>query len=88
MANIFLTSVYFGFLNLYATQVCVAGSQLDKIRAALLDIRQKHSISLQVCTGEIDEREAAGQKNTDSEQFSHMQQQLKNCIRHHQEIMR
>jgi hypothetical protein len=88
MATIFLASLYFGFQSLYATLVCVAGSQIEKLRAALLDIRQTHGTSLQVCAGEIDEREAAGQKNTHSEQFRRMQEQLNNCIRHHQEIKR
>jgi len=68
--------------------VCVACTQLEKLRAALLDIRQTHGTSLQDCGGETDEREAAGQKNTQSEQSRHMQEQLNNCIRHHQEIKR
>jgi hypothetical protein len=88
VATIFTVSSYFGFISLYATLVSVAGSQLEKFRAALLDIRQTHGTSLQDCAGEIDEREAAGQKNTHSEQFRHMQEQLNNCIRHHQEIKR
>ena len=88
MATIFLASIYFGFQSLYATLVCVACSQLEKLRAALLDIRQTHGTSLQDCGDETDERETAGQKNTHSEQFRHMQEKLKNCIRHHQEIKR
>jgi len=87
MATIFIASLYFGFQSLYATLVCVACSQLEKLRAALLDIRQTHGTSLQDCGGETDEREAAGQ-NTHSEQFRHMQEQLNNCVRHHQEIKR
>ena len=79
---------YFGFQSLYATLVCVAGSQLEKIRAALLDIRQTHGTSLQDCGGETDEREAAAQKNTHSGQFRHMQEQLNSCVHHHQEIKR
>jgi len=88
MATIFIISLYFGFLNLYATVVCVAGSQLEKLRAALLDIRQTHGTSLQDCGGDTDEREAAGPKNTHSEQFRHMQEKLNNCIRHHQKTKR
>jgi hypothetical protein len=88
VATIIIANLYFGFLSLYATLVCVAGSQLEKLRAALLDIRQTHGISLLDCEDEIDEREAAGQKNTHSERFRHMQKQLNNCIRHHQEIKR
>jgi len=88
MATIFISSLYFGFQSLYATLVSVACSQLEKLRAALLDIRQTHGTSLQDCGGKTDEREAAGQKNTQSEQFRHMQEQLNNCVRHHQEIKR
>jgi hypothetical protein len=88
MASIFVASLYFGFISLYATLVCVAGSQLEKLRASLLNIRQIHGTSLQDCGGETVEREAAGQTNTHSEQFRHMQEQLNNCIRHHQEIKR
>jgi hypothetical protein len=83
-----MASLYFGFPSLYATLVCVAEVQLEKLRAALLDIGQTHGTSLQDCGGETDEREAAGQKNTHSAQFRHMQEQLNNCIRHHQEIKR
>jgi hypothetical protein len=88
MATIFMINAYFGFQSLYATLVCVAGGQLEKLRAALLDIRQTHGISLQERGGETHEWEAAGQKNIHSEQFRHMQKQLNNCIRHHQEIKR
>jgi len=85
MASIFVVSSYFGFVSLYATLVSVAGGQLEKLSAALLYIRQAHGTSLQDCGSETDEREAAGQ-DTDSEQFRHMQEQLNNCVRHHQEI--
>jgi hypothetical protein len=87
MASIFATNLYFGFLSLYATLLYVAGGQLEKLNAALLDIRQTHGTSLLDCGSEKDEREAAGE-NTPSEQFRHMQEQLNNCIRHHQEINR
>jgi len=88
MATIFMINSYFGFQSLYATLVCVAGSQLEKLRSALLDIRQTHGTSLQECGDETHEWEAAAQKNIHSEQFRHMQKQLNNCIRHHQEIKR
>jgi signal transduction histidine kinase len=88
MASIFSLSSYFGFLSLYATLVCVAGSQLEKLKAALLDIRQTHGTLLKDYVGETVEWEAAGQKNIHSEQFRHMQEQLNNCIRHHQQIKR
>jgi hypothetical protein len=88
MASFFTAGLYFSFPTLYATLVCVAGGQLEKLREALLDIKQTHGTSLQDCGGETDERETAGQKNTHSEPFRHMKEQLNNCIRHHQEIKR
>ena len=88
MATVYLIGIHFGFESLSATLVCVAGSQLEKLRAALLDIRQTRGTSLHDFGGETDEREAAGDNNTHSEQFRHMQKQLNNCIRHHQEIKR
>ena len=88
MATIFIMNSHFGFQSLYATLVCVAGSQLEKLRADLLDIRQTHGTSLQECGRETHEGEAAEQKNAHSVQFRHMQEQLNNCIRHHQEIKR
>jgi hypothetical protein len=88
MTTIFGVNIYFGFISLYATLVCVAGSQLEKLRAALLDIRQTHGTSLLDCGGETDEPKAKGQKNTHSEQIRNMQEQLNNCIRQHQEIKR
>ena len=88
MATISIVHLHFGFQSLYATLVCVAGSQLEKLRLALLDIRQTHGTSLLDCGGDAYEREAAGQKNIHSEQFRHMQEQLNNCVRHHQEIKR
>ena len=87
MATVYLLGIY-AFESLFATLVCVAGSQLEKLRAALLDIRQTHGTSLHDCGGDTNAREAAGENNTHSEQFRHMQKQLNNCIRHHQEIKR
>jgi hypothetical protein len=81
-------SHYFGFISLYATLVCVAGSQLEKLRENLETIRQTLGTSLQGYGGDTDEWEAAGEKYTHTDQFRHMQEQLNNCIRHHQEIKR
>jgi hypothetical protein len=74
--------VFAGFPSLFATLVCVACSQLEKLRAALLDIRQTH------VTAERDfgTQEAQGQARASEELFCHMQKQLNNCIRHHQKI--
>ena len=83
MTTVFTVCLFFGFTSLYATLVCVACSQVEKLRAALLDIRQIHGISEQNCGDAGDQRAL-----TYDEQFRRMQKQLNNCIRHHQQIKR
>jgi hypothetical protein len=80
--------VFGGFLSLYGALVFIAGSQLEKLRAALLDIRQTHVTAERGCGTQTDQQEAQGQARTSEELFRHMQKQLNNCIRHHQEIKR
>ena len=77
-----------GYLSLYATLVCVACSQLEKLRAALLDIRQTHFISEQQGRDGTDQEDGQGQTLASQELFRHMQKKLNNCVRHHQEIKR
>jgi hypothetical protein len=87
-AAILIACAFGGFLSLYATLVCVACSQLEKLRAAILDIRQTLVTSEQDCGAETDQQEGQGQVRTSEELFSHMQKQLNDCIRHHQQIIR
>jgi hypothetical protein len=81
-------NISLGFESLYATSVCVACSQLEKLRAAILDIRQTHVTSEQDCGAETDQQEGQGQVRTSEKLFGHMQKQLNDCIRHHQQIIR
>jgi hypothetical protein len=75
----------FGFPSLYATLVCVACSQLEKLRAALLDIRQTHAMSEQGTGGhEYSDR----QTHVSEEVFQLMRKQLNVFIRHHQDTKR
>jgi hypothetical protein len=68
--------------------VCVACSQLEKLRAAILDIRQTYVASKQDFGDERDQQEGQGEVRTSEELFGHMQKQLNDCIRHHQQIIR
>jgi hypothetical protein len=79
---------FVGFPSLYATLVCAACSQLEKLRAAILDMRQTQVTSQQDCGAETDQQERQGQVRTSEELFGHMQKQLNNCIRQHQQIIR
>jgi hypothetical protein len=66
----------------------VACSQLEKLRAAIMEIRQTHFTAEQDCGAEIDREKGQGEILTSEELFSHMQKQLNGCIRHHQQIIR
>jgi hypothetical protein len=88
VASFFMTCLTVGFTGLYATLVCIACSQLEKLRASLLDIRQTHVTAQQDCGTQADQQDAQGQDPASEERFRHMQTQLNNCIRHHQQIKR
>jgi hypothetical protein len=66
------TCTFIGFSGLYTKFVCIACSQLEKLRANLLDIKQKHDTAEHDSGAETD----------------HEEEQLNDCIRHHQEILR
>jgi hypothetical protein len=87
LGSVVYTIILLGFNGLYATLVCVACCQLEKLRANLLDIRQKLDTPVQDSGAETD-REEEGQVEASQEVFCRMQKQLNDCIRHHHEILR
>jgi hypothetical protein len=87
-ASILAISICVGFPGLYATLVCVACSQLEKLRAALLSIRQTYITSQQQSLTETGQQEGQGEGHASEDMFRHMHRQLNNCIRHHQDIKR
>jgi hypothetical protein len=88
IASLFMACILFAFPILYATLVNVACSQLEKLRAAILAIRQTHVTSEQDCGVVTDQQKEEGQTHSSEKLFHHMQTQLNDCIRHHQEIKR
>ncbi|XP_021920425.1 odorant receptor 2a-like [Zootermopsis nevadensis] len=88
IGSLFITCAFAGFLSLYATFICVACSQLEKLRAAILDIRQTYITLQQECGAETNKQDGEGHPLTPEELFGHMQKQLNDCIRHHQQIKR
>jgi len=80
--------MYVAFPSLYATLVCVACSQLEKLKLALLEIRRTHVISEQQCGDGIQQADVHEQHSFSDESFRHMQEQLNSFIRHHQQIKR
>ena len=66
-----------GYMSLVTTLIAVACSQFDKLKAAILDIRQQH---ITPHRGQVDEQDhTIG--NCD------MQAKLNACIHHHQNII-
>ena len=64
--------------------VCIACSQLEKLKLALLDIRQTQTISRQECMIVTDKN--VEHVHCSNELYPHMQKKLNDCIRHHQEV--
>jgi hypothetical protein len=88
LASLLIISICSGFPGLYTALVCVACSQLEQLTTALLDIRQTHVTAERDSRTQTDQQEEQEQARASEELFRHMQKQLNNCIRHHQEIKR
>ncbi|XP_033607079.1 odorant receptor 4 [Cryptotermes secundus] len=87
LASVVYTIILLGFNGLYATLVCIACSQLEKLRANLLDIRQELDPPAQDSGAETDTEEEGTQVHTSQDVYCRMQQQLSDCVRHHHEIL-
>jgi hypothetical protein len=80
--------IFFGYTSLYAFLVTIACSQLEKLRASVLNIRQKQDTTEQDSGTETDQEEEGGPVHNSQQIFRHMQKQLNDCVRHHQGILR
>ena len=76
-ASLLALGTGFGYMCLLTTLLAVAFTQFDKLKAAIMEIRQQH-ITIQ--HGQED-----GQVDTIA--ISNLHVKLNACIRHHQEIM-
>ncbi|PNF35139.1 hypothetical protein B7P43_G09263, partial [Cryptotermes secundus] len=86
IATIQWACFFYGVPSTYATLVCIACSQLEKLRANLLNIRQVFDTPAQESRAETGRNEGR-QVQTSQEVFCRMQEQLNDCIRHHQLII-
>ena len=77
IATIIINGVTFGFPSLYITLIAVACTQFDKLKAAILNMRQQ-----QVTPQRWQEDE---QVHTTAN--CDLQVKLNACIRHHQEVV-
>jgi len=70
-------SLFGGFLFLYTILVAVACAQFEKMKAAILDIRQESTTPHHMQENE----------QVHATEYCNMQAKLNACIQHHQEIM-
>jgi len=67
--------------------VCIACSQFEKLRARLLAIGQEKETPEQDTTADCEQKEGNGQTYICQDMFSHMQEELKECVSHHRLIL-
>jgi hypothetical protein len=71
--------LFFGSTSLYVYLVTVACCQLEKLKVAILNIKQKHNL------GAKDDKEM--QDDGQERMLHETRQQLNDCILHHQQIL-
>ena len=86
-ASVPLICFFYGLPSFYCTAVCIACSQLEKLRARLLAVGQKKGTPEQDSAADCDQTEGNGQIYVCQEMFSLMQEQLKECVSHHRLIL-
>ena len=76
-ATLLALGVGCGYMSLVTTMIAVAFTQFDKLKAAILDIRQQHIAPQR------------GQENEQVRKIANCELQVKlnACIQHHQEII-
>ena len=82
-----LICFFYGLPSIFCTAVCIACSQLEKLRARLLVIKQKKRTPEQDSAADCDQKEGNGQIYTCQEMFSLMQEQMKECVSLHRLIL-
>lgn len=87
IASVFAAIIVYVFPSLYATLVCVPCSQLEKLRAALLHIKQTH-VRTDHYSGEDNYHYSERHTNISGNVIQHLRKQINDCIRHHQNIQR
>jgi len=76
--SLLLVGVVCGYMSLVTTLIAVACSQFDKLKAAILDIRQEH----------ITPQDRQEYEHSHSIANCVLQAKLNACIQHHQNIIK
>jgi hypothetical protein len=88
IAAAWYTVIFYGFCGLYATFTYIACIQLNKLKLGLLDIIERKDTSEQNSGAETDHVVGKEQVHRSLEVVRDVHKQLKDCIRHHQQILR
>jgi len=72
-----MVAIYCGFVSLYAILTAVACAQIEKMKVAILDIKEQH----------ITPHHVQEDEQVHATEYCNLQAKLIACIRHHQEIM-
>jgi hypothetical protein len=76
--------LFFGSTGLYVYVVTMACSQLEKLKATIMNINQNQNVDSEV----VQDKEVTQVGVRASQKiFHHLQTQLNECIRHHQQIL-
>jgi len=86
-ASVPLICFFYGLPSFFCTAVCIACSQLEKLRARLLAIKQEKGTAKQDSATDCEQKEGKGQIYICQEMFSLMQEQLKECVSLHRLIL-
>ena len=82
-ASVPLICFFYGLPSFFGTAVCIACSQLEKLRARLLAIKQKIGTPELDLAADCDQKEGYGQIYICREMLNLMQEQLKECVSLH-----
>ncbi|KAJ4437140.1 hypothetical protein ANN_17275, partial [Periplaneta americana] len=77
---------FIAYVGTYAKLVAIACSQLEKLRIAILDIRQTR-FSENEDSGAKTDYKHKDRLNISTRNFCEMQRRLNSCVRHHQDIL-
>jgi hypothetical protein len=76
--------LFFGSTSLYVYVITIACSQLEKLKVAIMNINQNKDMDAE---DDHEKRRRQVVLLTSRDVFHHTQEQITDCIRHHQQIL-
>jgi hypothetical protein len=76
--------LFFGTTGLYVYVISIACSQLEKLKVTIMNINRDQDTDAKK---DHEKRRSQGVHRTSHDVFRHTQEQIADCIRHHQQIL-